>query len=220
MLLVRPLLYDEKTLDDFDVDNDESLFKLFMDLLLQIDGTRVTDSDAEKKITQMMNDACFISNAVIQMKRPYLKYADLMELASRPTPNSLKNNPDRADIVMCMVYLLLGEHGDNSTDIIRFKSIIESKVKGRCQQSKERFEMFYDSYYESEPTYLSGEFVVKLPITPERLKRVCWSDISNDYDLENLKDIVSFWNDPHERNLILDDIESEIKRNAEDDLPF
>ena len=80
--------------------------------------------------------------------------------------------------------------------------------------------MFYDSYFESEPTYLSGEFFVKLPITPERLKRVCWSDISNDYDIENLMDIVSFWNDPHERNLIIYDIESEIKRNAEDDLPF
>lgn len=220
MLLVRPLLYEEKTLDDFDVDNEKSVFMLFFDLLLQIDGTRVTDVDAEKKITQMMNDACFISNAVIQMKRPYLKYADLRNLASRPTPDSKSSDPARADIVMCMVYLLLEEHGDDSPCLKRFKSIIESKIKGRCQQSKERFEMFFNKYFDSEPTYLSGEFVVKLPITPERLKRVCWSDISNDYSKERIKDIVSFWNDPHDRNLIIDDIESEIKRNTEDDLPF
>ena len=41
MLLVRQLIYKEKTLDDFDIDGDESIFKLFFDLLLNMDGTRV-----------------------------------------------------------------------------------------------------------------------------------------------------------------------------------
>jgi len=35
-----------------------------------------------------------------------------------------------------------------------------------------------------------------------------------------LKDIVSFWKDPHDRNMIIDDIEKEIKQNMEDELPF
>ena len=74
MQLVRQLIYKEKTLDDFDIDSDESVFKLFFDLLLNMDGTRVTDYDADKKITDMFNDACFISNAVIQLKRPYMHY--------------------------------------------------------------------------------------------------------------------------------------------------
>lgn len=216
MLLVRPLLYDEKTLDDFDVDNDESVFKLFMDLLLQIDGTRISDANAETKITEMMNDASFISNAVIRKKRPYMKYGDFRKQISRPTSNANNKEPAHADIVMCMVYFLLEEHGDDCPDLKRFKRAIESDV---TEHNEELFRKFDDKYFGSGPTYLTDKFVVKLPITPDRLKRVCWSDISNDYDKKYLEEIVSFWDDPHERNLIIDDIESEIKRNTEE-LPF
>lgn len=48
MQLVRQLIYKEKTLDDFDIDSNKSVFKLFFDLLLNMDGTRVTDVDADK----------------------------------------------------------------------------------------------------------------------------------------------------------------------------
>jgi len=30
MRLIRELIYDEKTLDDFDIDSEESVFKLFL----------------------------------------------------------------------------------------------------------------------------------------------------------------------------------------------
>ena len=43
MQLVRQLIYKEKTIDDFDIDSNKSIFKLFFDLLLNMDGTRVTD---------------------------------------------------------------------------------------------------------------------------------------------------------------------------------
>ena len=222
MLLVRQLLYKEKTLDDFNIDSDKSVFKLFFDLLLDMDGTRVTDEDVENNITNMFNDACFICNAVIQMKRPYLYYGYFRELASRSSPNEIYQSHSlaRADIVMCMVYFLLEEHGDNNADLERFKKTIDTNLRERSRESNERYEQFYDAYYKSEPTYLSGEFVVKLPITDDDLKQVCWSDISKNYDKQCLKDIVSFWRDPHDRNLIIDDIKKEIEQNTEEDLPF
>lgn len=222
MRLIRQLLYKEKTLDDFDIDSDKSLFKLFFDLLLNMDGTRVTDVDADKKITDMFNDACFISNAVIQLKRPYMNYGNLYKLASCPTPNdrSYTPVPFRGDIVMCLVYFLLEEHGDNCADLERLKNTIENDVRKRSVENNNCFEYFSDAYENSGPTYLSGEFVVKLPITDDDLKQVCWSDISNNYDKQCLKDIVSLWNDPHDRNLIIDDIKKEIERNTVDDLPF
>ena len=96
MLLVRQLLYKEKTLDDFDIDSDKSVFKLFFDLLLDMDGTRVTDGNVENNITNMFNDACFICNAVIQMKRPYLHYGYFRELASRFSPNDTADTTARA----------------------------------------------------------------------------------------------------------------------------
>ena len=100
MQIVRQLIYKEKTLDDFDIDSDESVFKLFFDLLLNMDGTRVTDGNVENNITNMFNDACFICNAVIQMKRPYLHYGYFRELASRFSPIDTYHspNPARADV--------------------------------------------------------------------------------------------------------------------------
>ena len=128
MLLVRQLIYKEKTLDDFDIDSDESVFRLFYDLLLDRDGTRVTDSNVENNITNMFNDACFICNAVIQIKRPYLHYGYFYEVASCPKSKSQHNTPvpARGDVVMCLVYFLLEEHGDNCADLKRLKNTIES----------------------------------------------------------------------------------------------
>ena len=220
MQLVRQLIYKEKTLDDFDVDNDKSVFKLFFDLLLNMDGTRVTDLDADKKITDMFNDACFISNAAIQLKRPYMHYAYLYNLASSSNEKPYTPVPARGDIVMCMVYFLLNEHGDNTADLERLKATIEADVKERCEINNNCFEYFCDAYENSKPTYLTDEFVVKLPITLDDLKRVCWSDISHKYDKQTLEDIVSFWSDPHVRNLIIDDIEKEIEQNTEMEVPF
>lgn len=222
MKLVRQLLYEEKTLDDFDIENDASIFKLFFDLLLTMDGTRVTDGDLENNITYMFNDACFICNAVIQMKRPYLHYGYFRELASHFSPNDISHpkNHARADVVMSMVYFLLKEHGESTTDLERFMKTIDTNLRERSSESNERFEQFYSAYNNSNPTYLSGEFVVKLPITDDKLKRVCWSDESNNYDKQCLKDIISFWRDPHDRNLIIADIENEISQNVNDDLPF
>ena len=222
MLLIRELIYDEKTLDDFDIDSDESVFKLFFDLLLNMDGTRITDGDAEKRITGMFNDACFICNAVIQMKRPYLQFRYLRELVSHDyTDGDLPfSNFVRADTVLCMVYFLLEELGEKTADIERFKTMISSHLYETGGEIRSRYEAFGNAYNNSNPTYLSGEFVVKIPITEEKLKRICWSDKTKNYDKEILKDIVSFWRDPHDRNLIIDDIEKEIEQNTEEELPF
>ncbi len=69
MLLIRQLLYKEKKLDDFDIDSDTSIFKIFFDLLLTMDGTKVTDMNVEKTITSMFNDACYICTVSLLINR-------------------------------------------------------------------------------------------------------------------------------------------------------
>ena len=222
MVLIRELLYDEKILDEFDIESDKSVFKLFFELLLNMVGTRITDGDAEKKITSMFNDACFISNAVVQMKRPFLHLRYFRELASHDCTagGTFFFNDVRADTVLCMVYFLLKEYDEKTSDIEKFQSIISTHLNEMDGESKNRYEVFDNAYNNSGLTYLSGEFIVKLPITQEKLKRICWSDITKDYDKELLKDIVCFWREPHDRNMIIDDIKKEIELNTEDDLPF
>lgn len=57
MLQIRPLLYEEKSLDDFDIDSENSIFKFFFDLLLTMEGTKVTDMNVEKNITGMFHES-------------------------------------------------------------------------------------------------------------------------------------------------------------------
>lgn len=65
MLQIRPLLYEEKSLDDFNVDSENSIFKFFFNLLLTMEGTKVTDMNVERNITGMFNDACFICTVAL-----------------------------------------------------------------------------------------------------------------------------------------------------------
>lgn len=215
------MIYDEKTLDDFDIDNDKSVFKLFFDLLLKMDGTRITDGSVEEKITSMFNDACFICNAVIQMKRPYLNFYFLRDLVLHESTEENLTLPDfvRVETVLCMVYFLFEEHGEKTADIERFKSMISTHLHETSGEGNKRFEIFDEAYNNSGPTYLSSEFVVKLPITQERLDRVCWSAFSNNFDEECLRDIVGFWKAPQDRNLVIDDIKKEIEMLMEDEVP-
>ena len=63
MLLIRQLLYKEKKLDDFDIDSDTSIFKIFFDLLLTMDGTKVTDMKVEK--TNYRHQLTSMSSSVV-----------------------------------------------------------------------------------------------------------------------------------------------------------
>lgn len=221
MKIVRPLIYKEKMLDDFDIDNDKSVFKIFFDVLLTMDGTRVTDVNVEDNITGMFNDACYICNVVIQIKRPYLHYGMFKEIASRDTNGGYYYpTSTRVNVVMSMVYFLLEEHGDNSADLTRFKRILSKDLKENSIESRECFERLETAYEGSGPTYLSGDFVVKQPIKSEDLRKINWAVISENYNKQSLKEIVCFWNDPEDRNLIIDDIEKELNGNVEEELPF
>ena len=73
LLETRDLFYKEKSLDDFDIDSDDSIFKSFYEILLRLDGTRIEDPDVEEIITDMFNDACYICTIVLLIRRPALK---------------------------------------------------------------------------------------------------------------------------------------------------
>ncbi len=85
---LRRLLYKEKTLDDFDIDSEGSIFNLFFEVLLTMDGTKVTDLNIEKKITDMFNDACYICTIALIIKRPALKLGPLEYYVTKQTMKS------------------------------------------------------------------------------------------------------------------------------------
>lgn len=233
MILVRELIYKDKTLDDFNIDSDESIFKLFFDIILKIEGFNADNINIEECVTIMFNDACFLFNAITRIKRPYLHYSYLRELIHTSTYCSMHLiliNSLYVDIVFCMVYYLLKKSRLNNPDFERFMSVIVSNVKGHGENGKTIIGDFYNTFDCTLESFSTDKYLEKISITEDNLNKVNWFQISNGYSKTKLKEIVSFWEEPHERNLIIDDIKAEVENNStylnssieiiENDLPF
>lgn len=70
---------------------------------------------------------------------------------------------------------------------------------------------------------LSPGYFNKITITPEVLENMNtnWKTITGNFDKKQLSELVSYWKDPHQRNLIIDAIEEELNSTLfDDDLPF
>lgn len=225
MLLVRQLLYKEKSLDDFEIESEHSIFKLFFEQLLTMDGTKVTDLNVEKNITSMFNDACYICTVALIIKRPALQLGYFRELCNQKTFKGTyySTNEARADVVLCMVYFLLKHccEGDDNTK--NLMAVIDTNLRERSRESYYRYERFFDACNSFQGMLFPGYFN-KVTITPEVLSSMDteWKTITRNYDKKQLTELVSYWKEPRQRNLIIDAIEAEVNRTHfdEDDLPF
>ena len=224
MLLIRQLLYKEKKLDDFDIDSNTSIFKIFFDLLLTMDGTKVTDMNVENNITSMFNDACYICTVSLLIKRPALQLGYFRELCNQKTFKGTyySTNEARADVVLCMVFFLLKfccECNDNTKQLM---AVIDTNLRERTRNSNDRYERFFDACHTFQGMLLPGYFN-RAVITSDLLKNldISWKSVTSNYDKQKLTDLVSFWTEPRERNLIIDAIETEVNSNISNtDLPF
>lgn len=224
MILVRQLLYEEKTLDDFDIENDASIFKRFFELLLTMDGTKVTDQNVEKNITSMFNDACYICTLALLIKRPALKLGYFRELCNQKTFQGTyySTNEPRADVVLCMVYFLLKQCCEANDNTKNLMAVIDTNLRERSFESNDIYKRFFDSCNSFQGLLFPG-FFDRVTITSEVLNNlgINWKMLTRNYQKKEIIELVSFWNVPHERNLIIDAIESEVNNTIfEDDLPF
>ena len=195
MLQIRPLLYEEKSLDDFDIDSENSIFKFFFDLLLTMEGTKVTDMNVEKNITGMFNDACFICTVALLIKRPAMRLGEFRSWCNEKEfkGTHYATNEARADVVLCMVYFLLKYCEDRNTSTDQLMSIIDTNLRERSRNSYDRYERFFD---------VCNSFQGKLSSVYYQRRRIT----------RQMLEIVDFnwWNRPQERNLIIDFIEEKL----------
>ncbi|MBR6593208.1 MAG: hypothetical protein IKK81_11410 [Prevotella sp.] len=224
MLLIRELLYQEKTLDDFDIDSDGSIFKYFFEVLLEIPGTRITERNVEKNIADMFNDACYICTLSFICKRPLLNVGMFRDLCNQKQIEGLNyyTNGKRADVVLCMVYYLLKNCRERNDKTNKMILGLDKHLRGRTSESNETYKDFFnklDTYNQLLPT---GYFK-RITITPNLLEelKLNWFMLTNDYDREKLTNLVTFWKDAPQRNAIIDDIIKNVEINRVlDDLPF
>lgn len=216
MLYLRELIYEEKTLDDFDLESENSVFRSFYNILLETPGTRAIDRNAEENITGLLNDACYIFSLAMMLKRPHLKLGNFMDLC----------NQDDTYLVMTMVYYLLYSYFPDKD-----KNLNELAI------SIKKYMDDYSSYNGSVNMDFALEFVnnKELPpasffnyYRPRRMthellnsSEILWIHQLHDCTKNDLKEFVCLWKEPQERNTLINYILNQIKNPAtESDLPF
>lgn len=209
---LRRLLYNEKSLDDFDIDSEGSIFNLFFEVLLTMDGTKVTDLNIEKKITDMFNDACYICTIAFIIKRPALKLGHFRELCSQT--DKQVSNEARADEVMCMVYFLLKYFYERNNTTDSLVSVIDKDLRNRSRESYETYESFFNACSSCESRIPSGYFN-QIILNPDQFYEddgeVDWKDLTDTYNRTIIKDLVNCWKDAIQRDIVIDDMVNEVE---------
>lgn len=224
MFLIRPLIYKDKKLDDFEIESGDSIFKRFYDVLQTLDGTKVTDLNVEKNITDMINDACYICTLALIVKRPALLLGHFRELCNQKKMNGtyFSKNEIRQDAVMCMVYILLDHCCENNDRTKNLMFVIDKDLRERSNESNEIYKSFFYAC-ESFHGFLYPGYFKQITLTPLDLKEmyIDWKAITHEYDKESIINLVSYWKDPNQRNIVIDAIETTVNNSYFDDgLPF
>lgn len=213
MLLIRELLYQEKTLDDFDIDSETSIFKTFFEILLPKDLTKVTDVDVEKTIAGMINDACYICTLSLILKRPVLKLGLFRDLCNKENAFFFLHtiNENRADVVLSMVvYLLKLCNGKNDVNLLA--NVIETHLVNRSEGCSAVYRTYERRCSQHKYILPKGYFLPRT-ITTEVLHdlNLDWKYLTNEYDKQSLIDLLTFWKDAPQRNAIIDEIIKDVE---------
>lgn len=178
----------------------------------------------ENNITGMFNDACYICTVSLIIKRPALQLGYFRELCNQKKiiGTYYSTNDIRADIVLCMVYFLLKHCSEGNDNTKNLMIVIDNNLRERSHESNEIYKRFC-KVCNSYEGMLSPGYFNQITITPEVLAKMKnkWKIITDDFDKKKLVELVSFWKNSHQRNLVIDAIELDVNSvSFEDDLPF
>ena len=209
------LFYKEKSLDDFDIDSEDSPFKLFYEILLTLNGTRIEDPDVEEIITDMFNDACYICTIVLLIRRPALKIGNFRQycVTDETRHYSFAKEDARADEVLCMVFYLLMDSKTKTSETDQFVFVLNKHLKEHSNHSYETYDSFFDKCKDFFYIFPTGEFNQRVLAFDEFDwvgREPDWKSITNHYNKKDIKEIVECWKDPQQRDIVIDDIVSEV----------
>lgn len=215
LLEARDLFYKEKSLDDFDIDSEDSPFKSFYEILLTLDGTRIEDPDVEGIITDMFNDACYICTIALLVRRPALKIGVFRQycVTDETRHYSFAKEDARADEVLCMVFYLLMDCKTKTSETEQFMSVLNKHLREHSNHSYETYERFFDRCKDFLYIFSTSEFNQRVLAFDEFDwvgREPDWKSITNHYNKKDIKEIVECWKDPQQRDIVIDDIVSEV----------
>lgn len=205
MQIPRHLIYEEKSLDFFKIDDENSIFSAFTCALLHINGRRTSNPGIETTITSMFNDACYICTLAMSVEYPYLYYGDYRAYISDMN-SSRKAYMARTDIVMLMVMCLFENTIGLPDNVRRLSTIIDKDVN---IESSSVAKILYH-YMKDKKWNIDGSFFSKRIPTKEFLDSQNWFLLTKQFNIDEIEKVVNYWTIPKEQIMVIDSIEKQV----------
>jgi hypothetical protein len=190
------ICFTHRSLDHYDVDDRKYANFYFFEQMLKMDILSPQYKETESQILAIFNDAYFILTLVFLEKRPILRLGYYREIA-RIWPGG-GVSLEREVIVLSLVFEILGLiKQELPHSVLYFKEELK-----RFLSAKKDYVDYFFSIKEDVYRYSITLFYPK-KITKEVVNKIDWEDLTDNFDLETIQDIVDTLGRDNKEKLII-----------------
>ena len=190
------ICFTHRSLDHYDVDDRKYANFFFFEQMLKMDILSPQYKETESQILAIFNDAYFILTLVFLEKRPILRMGYYREIARLWPGRGVKY--EREVIVLSLVFEILGLiKQELPHSVLYFKEELK-----RFLSAKKDYVYYFFSIKEDVYRYSITLFYPK-KITKEVVNKIDWEDLTDNFDLETIQDIVDTLGRDNKEKLII-----------------
>lgn len=190
------ICFTHRSLDHYDVDDRKYANFFFFEQMLKMDILSPQYIETESQILAIFNDAYFILTLVFLEKRPILRLGYYREIARIWPGRGV--SLEREVIVLSLVFEILGLiKQDLPHSVLSFKEELK-----RFLSAKKDYVDYFFSIKEDVYRYSITLFYPK-KITKEVVNKIDWEDLTDNFDLETIQDIVDTLGRDNKEKLII-----------------
>lgn len=190
------ICFTHRSLDHYDVDDRKYANFYFFEQMLKMDILSPQYIETESQILAIFNDAYFILTLVFLEKRPILRLGYYREIARIWPGRGV--SLEREVIVLSLVFEILGLiKQDLPHSVLSFKEELK-----RFLSAKKDYVDYFFSIKEDVYRYSITLFYPK-KITKEVVNKIDWEDLTDNFDLETIQDIVDTLGRDNKEKLII-----------------
>lgn len=223
MLLPRELIYRERRLEEFEIDNSKSIFYHLYEIISYVDGMAPHNAGAYETITKTLNTICYICTDAMLQPIPKLAIDDYVNYIVKINPLPSIKGLTYVAIVLNSVEKIFNIQTDLLEDK-KYRDFYTTIVKRMAQADISRnINISFHDYFEE----LDGEgvwddrFITPRAINDEFLQAVNWQKLTNDYKLDCIRFIVRYISKDDSIKLkVIQSIRKEVIDNDPNQLPF
>ncbi len=217
--LPRQLVYtNRQSLDDFDIDSDESVDAVFFERLSTLSGLNDSFVGIEKTYLNIFNDAYYICTLLMMERRPQLCYYDFLRIANQGFEFMGIPNLRTVTVLSMVSYLL--KHVDGQ--LPKNQNLAKQQIDDYLDSVQNKIQVVFYAYnmFAQRPKIALAR-LAPCKITPTTLVGIDWQTCTDGYKPEKIRElVVSLGKCKEEQLLLIESMEEAVKKAEAEQLPF